>query len=47
MGDAEQGASALACSAQEIADAIAFLASDKAAFITGQILDVNGGITAS
>lgn len=33
--------------AEEIADAIAFLASDKAAFITGQIIDVNGGITAS
>ena len=30
---------------EEIADAIAFLASDKAAFITGQIIDVNGGIT--
>jgi NAD(P)-dependent dehydrogenase (short-subunit alcohol dehydrogenase family) len=33
--------------AEEIADAIAFLASEKAAFITGQIIDVNGGITAS
>ncbi len=33
--------------AAEIADAIAFLASDRAAFITGQIIDVNGGITAS
>jgi NAD(P)-dependent dehydrogenase (short-subunit alcohol dehydrogenase family) len=33
--------------AEEIADAITFLASDKAAFITGQIIDVNGGITAS
>jgi NAD(P)-dependent dehydrogenase (short-subunit alcohol dehydrogenase family) len=32
---------------EEIADAIAFLASDKAAFIIGQIIDVNGGITAS
>jgi NAD(P)-dependent dehydrogenase (short-subunit alcohol dehydrogenase family) len=31
----------------EIADAIVFLASDKAAFITGQILRVNGGKTAS
>jgi NAD(P)-dependent dehydrogenase (short-subunit alcohol dehydrogenase family) len=30
----------------EIADAILFLASDKAAFITGQILAVNGGKTA-
>jgi NAD(P)-dependent dehydrogenase (short-subunit alcohol dehydrogenase family) len=32
---------------EEIADAIAFLASDKAAFINGQIIDVNGGITKS
>jgi NAD(P)-dependent dehydrogenase (short-subunit alcohol dehydrogenase family) len=32
---------------EEIADAIAFLASDRASFITGQIIDVNGGITAS
>lgn len=32
---------------EEIAVAIAFLASDKAAFITGQIIDVNGGITKS
>ncbi|MGB8967110.1 MAG: glucose 1-dehydrogenase [Candidatus Cybelea sp.] len=32
---------------EEIADTIAFLASNKAAFITGQIIDVNGGITAS
>src|SRR5580698_4627192 len=32
---------------EEIADAITFLASDQAAFITGQIIDVNGGITAS
>jgi NAD(P)-dependent dehydrogenase (short-subunit alcohol dehydrogenase family) len=32
---------------EEVADAIAFLASDKAAFITGQIIDVNGGITGS
>ena len=30
----------------EIADAIVFLASDKASFITGQIVDVNGGKTA-
>jgi NAD(P)-dependent dehydrogenase (short-subunit alcohol dehydrogenase family) len=30
----------------EIADAIVFLASSKAGFITGQILDVNGGKTA-
>jgi NAD(P)-dependent dehydrogenase (short-subunit alcohol dehydrogenase family) len=31
----------------EIADAILFVASDKAAFITGQIIRVNGGKTAS
>ena len=31
----------------ELADAILFLASDKAAFVTGQILNVNGGRTAS
>ena len=33
--------------AQEVADAIVFLASDKASFITGEILHVNGGKTAS
>ena len=32
---------------EEIADAIAFLASSKASFITGQIVRVNGGKTAS
>jgi NAD(P)-dependent dehydrogenase (short-subunit alcohol dehydrogenase family) len=32
---------------REIADAILFVASDKAAFITGQIIRVNGGKTAS
>ena len=32
---------------KEIADAISFIASDKAAFITGQIIRVNGGKTAS
>jgi NAD(P)-dependent dehydrogenase (short-subunit alcohol dehydrogenase family) len=31
---------------EEIADAIVFLASDKATFITGQIIRVNGGKTA-
>ncbi|MDR0816872.1 MAG: 3-oxoacyl-[acyl-carrier-protein] reductase [Desulfovibrio sp.] len=30
--------------AQDVADAVAFLASDKAAYITGQILAVNGGL---
>jgi len=29
---------------EEIAEAVAFLASDRAAFITGEILDVNGGL---
>ena len=33
--------------AEEIADAIVFLASSKASFITGQIISVNGGKTAS
>ena len=32
---------------EEIADAILFVASDKASFITGQIIRVNGGKTAS
>jgi NAD(P)-dependent dehydrogenase (short-subunit alcohol dehydrogenase family) len=32
---------------QEIADAIVFVASEKAAFITGQIIRVNGGKTAA
>jgi 3-oxoacyl-[acyl-carrier protein] reductase len=30
--------------AREVADAVAFLCSDKASYITGQILSVNGGI---
>ena len=32
---------------EEIADTIVFIASDKASFISGQIIDVNGGKTAS
>jgi NAD(P)-dependent dehydrogenase (short-subunit alcohol dehydrogenase family) len=32
---------------EELADAILFVASDKASFITGQIINVNGGRTAS
>ena len=32
---------------EELADSIVFLASDKASFITGQIIAVNGGRTAS
>lgn len=31
-------------SSQEVADAVAFLASDKAAYITGHVLNVNGGM---
>ena len=28
---------------QDVADAVLFLASDEASFITGEILDINGG----
>jgi 3-oxoacyl-[acyl-carrier protein] reductase len=29
---------------QDVADAVAFLASEKSRYITGEILDVNGGL---
>ena len=32
---------------EEIADAVAFLSSDKASFITGQMIRTNGGKTAA
>jgi NAD(P)-dependent dehydrogenase (short-subunit alcohol dehydrogenase family) len=32
---------------EEIADAIVFVASDKASFITGELIRINGGKTAS
>jgi len=31
-------------SARDVASAIVFLASDEAAYITGHVLDVNGGL---
>jgi NAD(P)-dependent dehydrogenase (short-subunit alcohol dehydrogenase family) len=32
---------------EELADAIGFLASDEASYITGTVLNVDGGLTAS
>jgi NAD(P)-dependent dehydrogenase (short-subunit alcohol dehydrogenase family) len=32
---------------QELADAIVFISSDQAAYITGRVLDVDGGMTAN
>jgi 3-oxoacyl-[acyl-carrier protein] reductase len=41
---AEGAALSRAGTAREVAEAIAFLASDRAAFITGEVLRVNGGL---
>jgi 3-oxoacyl-[acyl-carrier protein] reductase len=41
---AEGAALGRAGSAREVAEAIAFLASDRAAFITGEVVRVNGGL---
>ena len=41
---AEGASLARAGTAREVAEAIAFLASDRAAFITGEVLRVNGGL---
>ena len=30
--------------AEDVADAVAFLASDQAAYVTGEVLKVNGGM---
>jgi 3-oxoacyl-[acyl-carrier protein] reductase len=41
---AEGAALERAGTAREVAEAIAFLASERSAFITGEVLRVNGGI---
>ena len=41
---AEGAALGRAGTPREIAEAIAFLASDRAAFVTGEVLRVNGGL---
>jgi NAD(P)-dependent dehydrogenase (short-subunit alcohol dehydrogenase family) len=53
-GDAQRKAALVAgvplkraATPDEIADAIVFLASERASFITGQVVDINGGKTAS
>ena len=43
-GMADGAALGRAGTAREVAEAIAFLASDRAAFITGEVLRVNGGL---
>jgi NAD(P)-dependent dehydrogenase (short-subunit alcohol dehydrogenase family) len=32
---------------EELADAVVFIASDEASFITGHVLNVDGGLTAN